>query len=910
MMDKILFDNFENNLSDIETKDGSLECAYNFHRIKTAIAAAYKHKCITDIPNNMGVPVYIHQVQNNKNIFFLNENNLIVHKFQNNSVGELILTFTLPDGANNISSIDEIGNTVVFTTDNNDFIRMVFKDGSYIVLDKTPPPINLQIQPVFRFNQYPKVIATTGEIVVNSTPGYEVDGLLEEYNYLNPPMGFEYKKETEDTIHACLNSLIADCTAQHRFCFPVLIRACYRMFDGSDIMMTPPLPVFLNTEHFIVPLVGKDGDGKDRVVARSGAYKLYFNFIEVPEDWKDLISSVDIYISKPIFTYKQDGKYLYATDKNLSCFDTGLTPDEDSSVVGERRFIRMEPVDVKREILETSTFYRVRRISKDEKRTNFETQEEFLNSLPPDYLAKLDVNDRAEDFKLKYYNNLDTLIDPSLNLENIEQLPQLKDSFRSSYFNTAEKVDNINGRVHAINLGYKRKVSERLPIKINTYITHPSSPKTFILKPLLINNAFAQIASPYLVKYIVNGEVKKTWDSTITSYHEGIDPKADYYTSSEEISAVSAEVAMVKNDEYFISEIPVIAHDFLNLTIFDYSLSATRKVTTEEFVAFTQQDNEECYNISPDGKSLTAFDAMALFARTLGNTINTKSRIISLVSYGMEISPGQFGEYRFYLFTENGIAVAKVGDDGSLLSHEEILPLTLLNEKSYVQTKAGVVFVTEGGLYIINGQQHKEIITFDFLKNEVTAKFPEIAHFAPVPDFDWVDYIKNAQLFYDRERDNVFIYKKQTPFLITYNVNTGFFSVNSWQIDGKLLPEHLNYYYSQQKLFDAKTKGDSIKNQFLLTKPFHLKASGFYKTINELMVRGEFKKGNIQLVLYGSNDLLTWKVITSSTDNKITKMRGTPCKYHRLAVIGNLSQNEYIYSMIVDFTMKYNNKIR
>lgn len=76
----------------------------------------------------------------------------------------------------------------------------------------------------------------------------------------------------------------------------------------------------------------------------------------------------------------------------------------------------------------------------------------------------------------------------------------------------------------------------------------------------------------------------------------------------------------------------------------------------------------------------------------------------------------------------------------------------------------------------------------------------------------------------------------------------------------------------------------------LITRAFKLGEPNILKTIDTLIIRGTFRKGNVCVVLYGSLDLFNWHLIASSVDQCLRGFRGTPYKYFRIAVIGSLQK--------------------
>jgi hypothetical protein len=76
------------------------------------------------------------------------------------------------------------------------------------------------------------------------------------------------------------------------------------------------------------------------------------------------------------------------------------------------------------------------------------------------------------------------------------------------------------------------------------------------------------------------------------------------------------------------------------------------------------------------------------------------------------------------------------------------------------------------------------------------------------------------------------------------------------------------------------------------------------------MQRGVFRTGRVQQVLYGSNDLINWFTLASSSDETMRFLTGSPFKYFKLAVISNITAAESIDGFSADVTAKFTNRLR
>ena len=108
---------------------------------------------------------------------------------------------------------------------------------------------------------------------------------------------------------------------------------------------------------------------------------------------------------------------------------------------------------------------------------------------------------------------------------------------------------------------------------------------------------------------------------------------------------------------------------------------------------------------------------------------------------------------------------------------------------------------------------------------------------------------------------------------------------------------------------DSDTPSDGVQS-LIITRPLKLDMPDVLKTIDSVIQRGNFRKGHIQSVLYGSRDLQNWFLVKSSVDHYLRGFRGTPYKYFRIALICNLDKDESIFGCSVSVMPRYQNRLR
>ena len=198
-------------------------------------------------------------------------------------------------------------------------------------------------------------------------------------------------------------------------------------------------------------------------------------------------------------------------------------------------------------------------------------------------------------------------------------------------------------------------------------------------------------------------------------------------------------------------------------------------------------------------------------------------------------------------------------------------------------------------------------------------------------------FLAEARMLYDYSGQRVILYRPSTPYAYVYSLRSKLWgmmlsdivsSVNSYPralaIDsaGNLLD------YSAKSNPEASTVGDVVSNRIrpslsrssasspmlssaiLITRPLSLDAHDILKTVDTVIQRGHFRPDHVSSILYGSRDLHSWHLVSSSTSARITGFRGTPYKYFRIALIARLSPHESISGCSASFTPRLTNRLR
>lgn len=229
-----------------------------------------------------------------------------------------------------VSHFNAVGNTLlVFTATAINYL--LWKDGGYNVLGNKLPEIAIS----FGLMGHPRLYSLVTEDGSSNKRGtftinFNGIGRGDLYNTFSD----ENKTKITSQVMAKVNKFIAEQTTNKgRFCFPFFVRWAYRLYDGSHMMHSAP--VLMTPSTTPAPVVfWKRATGKNSytdaeldimMVAADLDYSLTRggNYYDL-EDWQDIISGIDIYISKPIYTYDQNGEFTsFNDDDNMECVFVG-----------------------------------------------------------------------------------------------------------------------------------------------------------------------------------------------------------------------------------------------------------------------------------------------------------------------------------------------------------------------------------------------------------------------------------------------------------------------------------------------------------------------------------------------------------------------------------------------------------
>ena len=334
--------------SDHDAFDGELEDVINMSITGGELRPVLPPELIGTIPGQFK---FVHKNQGYEHFLSLDGNTVKAYELVNGAFSLIgNVASILGSGFYDISCI---GNTVIITTSNG-IVYSLWKTStnSYVDLGSDIPfPVlsfAMETSPIDAYDKsfeinasdagqlnYLNYIKTTeGTFVDSAVSGTDsIDGMTDEQlkDWLSYRLGdkraaemwsaFEGElREAQGVIttkiKGTINAHIRDQHENQKHVFPFFVRYAVRLFDGSLIKHSPP---FLMLPSRFVPFtvgpatrapVVTDSSSIDKeisIIFNHPSKLIYSHSISAIASYSDIVQSIDVFISPPIYTYVQDG---------------------------------------------------------------------------------------------------------------------------------------------------------------------------------------------------------------------------------------------------------------------------------------------------------------------------------------------------------------------------------------------------------------------------------------------------------------------------------------------------------------------------------------------------------------------------------------------------------------------------
>ena len=306
------------------------------------------------------------------------------------------------------------------------------------------------------------------------------------------------------------------------------------------------------------------------------------------------------------------------------------------------------------------------------------------------------------------------------------------------------------------------------------------------------------------------------------------------------------------------------------------------------------------------------------------NSVQVGSSVISaLAANTRPISEGQFGEAPLYAFTDEGVWVLMLGEEGTYVARQPANREICSNPNGILQIDDAVLYPTNRGIMMQQGRNSICITDqldgcpFNFMEMKYAKQIiaTNQTGSGEISYIRFKDYLKSADMIYDYYNNRIIVFNPNQAYAYVYSLKS-----KMWGTMKNVFNKRVNIYpesyatNKEGKILNVYVEEPYSNTPYLLcSRPLTISDKEVYKTIFTCIARGYFRKGTngkCAIVLYGSNNLFDWYLIKTSINEYLRGIAGSPYKYFRVALIGNLATNESISGLSAEFQERLQNKLR
>lgn len=699
--------------------------------------------------------------------------------------GEYILRpFIVLEEGETVRDVDALGNSLIIATDRSLHYVLKKPEGyKYLGTNIPMPVVQLYDQaPEHKaeYNSFEQVLAN-GEA---SPAPYKLFLNWNEYDKDEDDNEYNRRAEIQDIIKAAWHMYKtgrSEARKESAFTNPLLVKYAIRLKTGEYVDSDP----FLVGGGLLSPVYGEGYAMKDEngywtsrlKVTISSCYNLALRLYNgneykaLLEDWKDVVSSLDVFISTDIFpddinienvdtVGNEPLSYPYNYAKAItqsSVNGSGIVNRYDSLIT----FGNFTDEKYREKLLEKANFYLAESftlVSEDSK-VDEDTLDKLINSTVIDTEAIMDNTLRVEQQPVDFtYRARHQTVANSVTIFNSRVI--LSDVATS----IPSGANVLSGRKINDALDPPRKKSDASYYRFKFFVRGETA---------LTKNGQSAFGDKYYVSEIMNGD-SYTW----LTY-----PDNRCYKVAIEKTTTSGEVFCKTFDMKEHPNLP-IAYLYLGA-----ETAYGTAVNAKESIDFTKENPME----KESGKIYVSSVQSPFVFPLEGRYTVGSSRVIGVAIASTALSQGQFGQFPLYVFTEDGIWAMETAADGSFVTSKPLSRDVCINPDSITSIDNAVVFVTDRGVMLLQGSQVVNIspnMNGRHYAIEENAKViingqDDFKDLIPVlaDDTPFMAFVKDASIAYDYSGRRLIFIKKDEDYQYIYKLDTSTWHKTAYGID-------------------------------------------------------------------------------------------------------------------------------
>lgn len=957
---EVIFQGLTNSPSDYDCQDGELATCLNLINEDGALHPIHQ-PVVAEQNITLGegdVIEFVHKVTHNAEI----HSHYIIRKPDDTwywiEKGEDGTKYTINLNGFLVNAVSAVGNVICFVGDNKT-VYAYWKNREYNIFDES----------LFKYD-----ITITDQMSINTNSYYAAsckftedwDTIWKNNGHFSNTSGVAKNPSASQIVFSGIDALInkqIEEIDQYTFKYLSFGVVAIKLYDGTYRNISSPFilsPKFVSNK-----FIWRDSTKSIGTYFNAHKHKITVS-MNIPDELKDLILGADIFLSTPeTFLNTEE---TFHTIKNASNFiyDSKMTQDVYSfamdfmpkkkiyKTIDNMSFYLSVSIDAN----EFGTPIQLKRITETNQSLSLSDfkKKTFGGKVAYTYNNRLHLGDVKSTIK----NAFSTFVDEKFDIKT--NIPDGNTDMYEMYLNNRLDLDGSNGmtcdaviEVTISDNGTEKVVYEytKLQYPLPPIIAYPDSNATkmtlylhnifdnsFFKKTMILHQS-ETMGMSYFVNLGGNRRTKPTigngssWENNFGGRLDVINPN---------VSEPTDKTMILPDDENF----PIfMSRYYYRLQDYTYTggnfgdtggttnivkkWSNERSLHTNVFEDSSESEFTENYNkvdkeyyTSSNHSLIKVSESENPLVFPAKNSVQVGSSVISaLAANTRPISEGQFGEAPLYAFTDEGVWVLMLGEEGTYVARQPANREICSNPNGILQIDDAVLYPTNRGIMMQQGRNSICITDqldgcpFNFMDmkyaNQIIAtnktESEEISYIR------FRDYLKSADMIYDYYDNRIIVFNPNQAYAYVYSLKS-----KMWGTMKNVFNKRVNIYpesyatNKEGKILNVYVEEPSSNTPyFLCSRPLTISDKEVYKTIFTCIARGYFQKGTngkCAIVLYGSNNLFDWYLIKTSINEYLRGMAGSPYKYFMVALIGNLATNESISGLSAEFQERLQNKLR
>lgn len=550
------------------------------------------------------------------------------------------------------------------------------------------------------------------------------------------------------------------------------------------------------------------------------AIKVFVPFVALTvdsnlDDWKDIISSIDIFVSKPVNPLKVGAECQYPLDNRTQLF---FDYNKGTSMYEAHRAYNFCALH---------------------KRLPQYSEEEMFDSVRENgnfYLIKsMDIAD-GEYKEIANGNWVSLAEDISKNMSVIEQERTLPDDYNSRDKMTSRASYVYNQSLHLAD--------------ISSVLFKGFSPYDFC-----VNDGSSKYKNKGYCKVTIDGAIEKcvSFNLKETDTDCFISPML-YYPNAK---ASKIEIGVVNDRGVILSKtFPLAPHPSLNGAY--YLDRELKPIVVSDYTAMPTEEVSATI-VEPNKMIATSISNPFVFTAERTNYVGTGS-ILAMHAATTALSQGQSAQLPLYVFCTDGVYALTTNTQGEYMTSQNVTFDILADKKKLCATENAIVFGTQQGLKVIqggtsallsaplNGSAHR------YGKGEHYEN-PYLESFIPGMDMrDFNDFLcdRDTSVHYDYPNNEVWVFNPRSRYAYILSLYNNVWSMRSKDEADSIISAYPSLYLRNgNSLADVTPDNDSKLPFAIITNPI----GGIeFTRIADITIDTRFITDNIRCTLLAGNN--------------------------------------------------------